>query len=101
MVRCRTWPQGKVRSDRCGWEYERLRVDRSGRTASAAHRNVIKTVEKRKARREARLEELLAGDRKDDGLVFDELGVDHLFVDEAHVFKNLETPTKMERVAGI
>src|SRR3954464_10683920 len=33
--------------------------------------------------------------------LFDELGVDHIFVDEAHYFKNLETPTKMERVAGI
>jgi N12 class adenine-specific DNA methylase len=33
--------------------------------------------------------------------VFDELGVDHVFIDEAHYFKNLETPTKMERVAGI
>ena len=38
---------------------------------------------------------------KDDGLVFDELGVDHIFIDESHYFKNLETPTKMERVAGI
>ena len=34
-------------------------------------------------------------------MVFDELGVDYLFIDEAHYFKNLETPTKMERVAGI
>jgi N12 class adenine-specific DNA methylase len=33
--------------------------------------------------------------------LFDELGVDHVFIDEAHYFKNLETPTKMERVAGI
>ena len=33
--------------------------------------------------------------------VFDELGVDHIYIDEAHFFKNLETPTKMERVAGI
>jgi uncharacterized protein YceK len=33
--------------------------------------------------------------------VFDELGVDHLFIDEPHYFKNLETPTKMDRVAGI
>jgi N12 class adenine-specific DNA methylase len=33
--------------------------------------------------------------------VFDQLGVDHVFIDEAHYFKNLETPTKMERVAGI
>ena len=33
--------------------------------------------------------------------MFDELGVDHVFIDEAHYFKNLETPTKMDRVAGI
>src|SRR5690349_1562951 len=33
--------------------------------------------------------------------LFDELGADHLFIDEAHMFKNLETPTKMDRVAGI
>ena len=64
-------------------------------------RNIIKTIEKQKARREERLKDLLAEDKKDDGLVFDELGVDHVFIDEAHFFKNLETPTKMERVAGI
>ena len=64
-------------------------------------RNIIKTIEKQKARREERLKDLLAEDKKDDGLVFDELGVDHIFIDEAHYFKNLETPTKMERVAGI
>jgi hypothetical protein len=48
-----------------------------------------------------RLKELLAEEKKDDGLVFDELGVDYIFIDEAHYFKNLECPTKMERVAGI
>ena len=42
------------------------------------HRNIIKTIEKQKARREERLKELLAEDKKDDGLVFDELGVDYL-----------------------
>jgi len=51
--------------------------------------------------RAERLKDLLAKDKKDDGLVFDELGVDHVFIDEAHYFKNLETPTKMDRVAGI
>jgi N12 class adenine-specific DNA methylase len=66
-----------------------------------ASRNLIKTIEKQKSRREERLKELLAEDKKDDGLVFDELGADHIFIDEAHYFKNLETPTKMERVAGI
>ena len=69
--------------------------------ANRAHRNLIKTIEKQKASREERLKDLLAEDKKDDGLVFDELGVDHVFIDEAHYFKNLETPTKMERVAGI
>src|SRR4029450_302631 len=64
-------------------------------------RNLIKTIEKQKAQREERLKDLLAEDKKDDGLVFDELGVDHIFIDEQHYFKNLETPTKMERVAGI
>jgi N12 class adenine-specific DNA methylase len=66
-----------------------------------ANRNLIKTIEKQKAAREERLKDLLARDKKDDGLVFDELGVDHVFIDEAHYFKNLETPTKMDRVAGI
>jgi N12 class adenine-specific DNA methylase len=64
-------------------------------------RNIIKTIEKQKAARAERLKDLLAKDKKDDGLVFDELGVDHVFIDEAHYFKNLETPTKMDRVAGI
>ncbi len=66
-----------------------------------ANRNLIKTIEKQKAARVERLKNLLAEDKKDDGLVFDELGVDHVFIDEAHYFKNLETPTKMGRVAGI
>jgi N12 class adenine-specific DNA methylase len=77
-------------------EYESLLVDK------ASHgRNIIKTLEKQKANREERLKSLLAEDKKDDGLVFDELGVDQVFIDEAHYFKNLETPTKMDRVAGI
>ena len=81
-------------------EYDELLVD-SARSSNRAQRNIIKTIAKQKARREERLKDLLAEDKKDDGLVFDELGVDYLFIDEAHYFKNLETPTKMERVAGI
>jgi N12 class adenine-specific DNA methylase len=84
-------------------EYQHLLCDHARCRSDTArpHRNIIKTLEKQKANREARLKDLLAQDKKDDGLVFDELGVDHLFIDEAHFFKNLETPTKMERVAGI
>ncbi|WP_422929711.1 DEAD/DEAH box helicase family protein [Singulisphaera sp. PoT] len=77
-------------------EYERLLIDKS-----SAGRNIIKAIEKQKAARQERLKELQAAHKKDDGLVFDELGVDQLFIDEAHYFKNLETPTKMDRVAGI
>jgi N12 class adenine-specific DNA methylase len=80
-------------------EYDELLREHAG--ARGANRNLIKTIEKQKAARAERLKDLLAEDKKDDGLVFDELGVDHVFIDEAHYFKNLETPTKMERVAGI
>jgi N12 class adenine-specific DNA methylase len=80
-------------------EYDELLREHAG--DKGAGRNLIKTIEKQKAARCERLKDLLAENKKDDGLVFDELGVDHIFIDEAHYFKNLETPTKMERVAGI
>jgi hypothetical protein len=83
-------------------EYEELLRDSAAARADRARRNLIKTIEKQKAAREERLKDLLAGEKKDDGLVFDELGIDHLMIDEQHLsFKNLETPTKMERVAGL
>ena len=82
-------------------EYDQLLRDTARSDTGRGNRNLIKTIEKQKANREQRLKDLLAEDKKDDGLVFDELGVDHLFIDEAHFFKNLETPTKMDRVAGI
>jgi N12 class adenine-specific DNA methylase len=81
-------------------EYNELLLD-DAKGASRAHRNIIKTLEKQKATREAKLKDLLAEEKKDDGLFFDELGVDHLFIDEFQAYKNLEAPTKMERVAGI
>jgi N12 class adenine-specific DNA methylase len=80
-------------------EYNQLLLEHAAN--KGANRNLIKAIEKQKAARCERLKDLLADDKKDDGLVFDELGVDHVFIDEAHYFKNLETPTKMERVAGI
>ncbi|MBI5765464.1 MAG: DEAD/DEAH box helicase family protein [Planctomycetes bacterium] len=80
-------------------EYDELLLEHAG--AKGSNRNIIKQIEKQKAARVERLKDLLAEEKKDDGLVFDELGVDHVFIDEAHFFKNLETPTKMDRVAGI
>jgi N12 class adenine-specific DNA methylase len=83
-------------------EYNQLLLDAGNKGAARSARNIIKTIEKQKAAREAKLKDLLAEDKKDDGLVFDELGIDYLIVDEQHMsFKNLETPTKMDRVAGI
>lgn len=80
-------------------EYDQLLIEHAAQRGS--NRNLIKTIEKQKAARAEKLKNLLAKEKKDDGLVFDELGVDHVFIDEAHYFKNLETPTKMDRVAGI
>jgi N12 class adenine-specific DNA methylase len=80
-------------------EYDQMLREHAA--ARGANRNLLKTIEKQKANREEKLKDLLAQDKKDDGLVFDELGVDRVFIDEAHYFKNLETPTKMDRVAGI
>ena len=77
-------------------EYERLLVDKSSNS-----RNIIKTLEKQKAGFEEKLKNLSAQDKKDDGLVFDELGVDQLFIDEFQQFKNASIATKMDRVAGI
>jgi N12 class adenine-specific DNA methylase len=82
-------------------EYQQLLIDGASKDSERAHRNIIKTLEKQKGAREEKFKDLLAGDKKDDGLVFDELGIDHVFIDEAQYFKNLETPTKMEHVAGI
>lgn len=79
-------------------EYEELVTTVKDRSLS---HNLTKRIEKLKAARKEKLGEMARAGAKDGGLYFDELGVDHVFVDEAHMFKNLETPTKMDRVAGI
>ena len=61
----------------------------------------IKQMEKTRKSLEARLDKLLAADRKDDVITFEQLGVDRLFVDESHAFKNLFLYTKMRNVAGL
>ena len=69
--------------------------------ASRAERFTIKSVERTKRGLEARLKKLQDNDRKDDVVTFEQLGVDRLFVDEAHAFKNLFLYTKMRNVAGL
>ncbi|HDV4123977.1 TPA: DEAD/DEAH box helicase family protein [Enterococcus faecalis] len=61
----------------------------------------VKELQKTKKKLEAKLEKLNDDFKKDDVITFEELGVDKLFVDEAHGFKNLYLYTKMRNVAGI
>ena len=70
----------------------------SGRDGS---RFSIKQMEKTKKNLEARLEKLNDDSRKDDVVTFEQLGVDRLFIDESHNFKNLFMYTKMRNVAGL
>ena len=69
--------------------------------ASGGERFTVKQLERTKKSLEARLEKLQAEDRKDDVVTFEQLGVDRLFVDEAHNYKNLFLYTKMRNVAGL
>ena len=64
-------------------------------------RYTIKQLERTRKNLEVKLEKLEAAAKKDNVVTFEELGVDRLFVDEAHGFKNLYTYTKMRNVAGI
>ena len=61
----------------------------------------IKQMEKTRKSLQTRLDKLLSTDRKDDVVTFEQLGVDRLFVDESHAFKNLFLYTKMRNVAGL
>jgi len=61
----------------------------------------IKQMEAQKKRLEAMLEKDQRDDYKDDLITFEELGIDCVMIDEAHLYKNLSFTTKMSRVAGI
>ena len=68
---------------------------------SRAENFTVKQLEHTKKSLEVRLEKLQAAERKDDVVTFEELGVDRLFVDEAHNYKNGFVYTKMRNVAGL
>ena len=68
---------------------------------SSGEKFTIKQMEKSRKQLEIKLEKLRAAERKDDVVTFEELGVDRLFVDESHSFKNLFLVTKMRNVAGL
>ena len=69
--------------------------------AHAGENFSIKQMEKTRKTLEAKLDKLRADSRKDDVITFEQLGVDRLFVDESHFYKNLFLTTKMRNVAGL
>ena len=95
-------PVSVERQERLLWE--QINEIEEGLTelkASRAERFSIKELERTKKNLEAKLEKLQDTDRKDDVVTFEQLGVDRLYVDEAHSFKNLFLYTKMRNVAGL
>ena len=74
-------------------------IESLGRSQGA--RFSVKQLEKTKRNLEAKLKKLTENPKRDDVVTFEELGIDKMFVDEAHSFKNLFLYTKMRNVAGI
>ena len=73
----------------------------SARYEQDGGRYTIKQIEKTRKTLQVRLEKLNKKEKKDSVVTFEELGVDHLYVDEAHSYKNAFLYTKMRNVAGI
>ena len=73
----------------------------SARYEQDGGRYTVKQIEKTRKTLQTRLEKLNQKEKKDQVVTFEELGVDHLYVDEAHSYKNAFLYTKMRNVAGI
>ena len=69
--------------------------------AQKAERYTVKQMERTRKSLETRLAKLNDQSRKDDVVTFEQLGIDRLFIDESHYFKNLFLATKMRNVGGI
>lgn len=82
-------------------EIEKLNEALQAITDKRGNRLTVKNIEKAKDRLEQQMRRLYQMERKDRLLTFEQLGVDMLFVDEAHHYKNLHIATKMSNVAGI
>lgn len=85
-----------------GYLAERLDDYRAARDEQqvAGGRRTVKQLEGEIKRLEAKHQALLAAERKDDGATFEQTGIDYLFVDEAHLFKNLAFATRIPGVGG-
>lgn len=82
-------------------EIEEITNGISSLKANNGERFTIKQLKRTKKGLKAKLEKLNKNDRKDDLITFEEIGVDRLFVDEAHFYKNLFLFTKMNNVSGL
>lgn len=82
-------------------EIEEITSGISSLKANNGERFTIKQLERTKKGLTAKLEKLNKNDRKDNLITFEEIGVDRLFVDEAHFYKNLFLFTKMNNVSGL
>jgi N12 class adenine-specific DNA methylase len=81
---------------------ERIEQFRAAIAESAAGKGLtVKRLEAALARIEARHQELAAAHTKDDGATFEQTGVDFVFVDEAHAFKNKAFPTRIQGAGGV
>jgi N12 class adenine-specific DNA methylase len=78
-------------------------LERVMRAESAGDKKspTIKNLEKVKKKLKERLQNLMNEERKDEGTSFEESGIDRLYIDEAHKFKNLQFITRFQRVAGL
>lgn len=83
------------------YQIEEIAAGIEALAAEDGARYSIKQMEKTKRGLETKLERLNSQKRKDDVVTFEELGVDRLFIDEAHYYKNLFLYTKMRNIAGI
>lgn len=95
-------PISRERQERLLWQQiEEITDGIAEVEASGGERFTVKQLERTRKSLEARLEKLQAEGRKDDVIAFEQLGVDRLFVDESHNYKNLFLYTKMRNVAGL
>ncbi|NLR67907.1 DNA methylase [Chitinophaga varians] len=95
----------EIQSQIIGEELDNLQkdLDTLGKLGAKVTKEMRKGLEKRKANLTAKLSEITNNieGKKDQGVSFSDMGVDHIFVDEAHKFKNLTFTTRHNRVAGL
>jgi len=80
-------------------ELEEAITDARGETGD--NRRIVKELEKAKKRLATRIKDRADREHKDNGVSFEQLGIDHIFVDESDLYKNLSYVTKMNRIAGL